>query len=276
MKRPRRKLWVLAICFFVFAAVPASLSLAKPGSTGIVENFFLTVARPWHRLVGAFERGWNGMRSFLASHRALRESVRLLEKENRQLHEARSRLGMLQAENAALRAALGEQRDPREPRRLVARIVGKGVPFGQEIIVDRGSNDGVERGDATLSGRSALLGMVWEVFPAQARVRLVTHRRFRASAITAERRVEGLARGGAGRELALDLVGQSTVLMEGETVATSGFDGLFAPGLVIGVISAVTANPTDLFLRVRLRPAADLAATETVTLIHAPGRSAKE
>jgi rod shape-determining protein MreC len=53
----------------------------------------------------------------------------------------------------------------------------------------------------------------------------------------------------------------------GDAVVTSGLDGVFPRGLLIGSVSAIERKGPGLFLNVSLNPAADLRRLEQVLVI---------
>lgn len=264
-----RKFYSVAVLFFISVFI-LSFAVSRYGGVASIENVVVSLGRPFYALGLRVERTPRALREFFRSKNELTEIVRNFERENRQLREEVGRLAGVEAENAALREALGDPGVPAAPERTVARIIGKGFLFRHEAIIDRGEKAGIRAGDAVLVGQHTLLGVVFEILPSYAKLRLVTHKRFRAAAATVESRIEGLVRGGQGGGVVMEFVPKNAALIEGDTVVTSGFDGLFPPGLVMGEITNTLSGPTDLFLTARILPSADIGAVEIVTVIHPP------
>jgi rod shape-determining protein MreC len=57
------------------------------------------------------------------------------------------------------------------------------------------------------------------------------------------------------------------VVVDGDTLITSGTDGLFPKGLVIGQVEGVAQEPGNMFVKARVVPAADLRKVEEVLLL---------
>lgn len=262
--RIRTVFFILAAIFTGFFVVMTVQQFSR------ARNALVSITQPARSAAMRLGRYGNRVLVYFETQRELRKALRRLEDESRSLRERASRLGELEAENAALRAALGDTAAPHFQKRIVARLLGKTVFAGREALIDRGSTDGVQTGDAVLAGEQTLLGVVYEALPSYARVRLATHGGFRASAITAETRVEGLTRGDAGGKIIFELAPQNAPLKEGDIVITSGLDLAFAPGLVIGTISKVFSEPTSLFSKAGVLPAGDLGCCEMVTVIRGP------
>jgi rod shape-determining protein MreC len=81
-------------------------------------------------------------------------------------------------------------------------------------------------------------------------------------------RVRGTAIGaGGGQTLTLDNVLYADDVVDGDVVITSGTDGLFPKGLVIGQVEKVTREANAMFLKARIVPAVDLRRVEEVLLL---------
>jgi rod shape-determining protein MreC len=56
----------------------------------------------------------------------------------------------------------------------------------------------------------------------------------------------------------------------GDSVVSSGFDGVFPKGIPIGTVSAVLGQGQDFFKEVRITPAVDVGKLEEVLIILQP------
>ncbi len=57
--------------------------------------------------------------------------------------------------------------------------------------------------------------------------------------------VEGIVKGKYGTSLALEKILQSEVLNLADVIVTSGRDGKFIPGLILGTVSSIDFSPSD-------------------------------
>jgi rod shape-determining protein MreC len=55
--------------------------------------------------------------------------------------------------------------------------------------------------------------------------------------------------------------------MEGEAVLTSGMDGVYPKGLLVGTVERIGSASVSLFKTVELRPAVDLSRIEEVLIV---------
>jgi rod shape-determining protein MreC len=85
-------------------------------------------------------------------------------------------------------------------------------------------------------------------------------------AIVEQTRLHGVVKGTPTGEVALVHIMADEKIAEGESLVTSGGDRIFPKGLPIGTVSQVSPGP-DLFLNIRLKPAANLSRLEEVLVI---------
>ena len=85
-------------------------------------------------------------------------------------------------------------------------------------------------------------------------------------AILEKTRLQGVLRGTANGEVVLERVMSDEQVPVGEIVLTSGGDRIFPKGLPIGTVAKVS-NGKDLFLNIKIRPAANLSKLEEVLVL---------
>jgi rod shape-determining protein MreC len=85
-------------------------------------------------------------------------------------------------------------------------------------------------------------------------------------AILDKTRLQGILRGTPAGEAVLEKVMSDEAVPAGEMVLTSGGDGIFPKGLLVGRVTKV-APGNELFLNIRVRPAADLSKLEEVLVV---------
>jgi rod shape-determining protein MreC len=85
-------------------------------------------------------------------------------------------------------------------------------------------------------------------------------------AILDKTRLQGILRGTPSGEVMLEKVMSDETVPAGELVLTSGGDGIFPKGLLVGRVTKVSPG-SELFLNIRVRPAADLSRLEEVLVV---------
>lgn len=276
---------------FCFAIALAAFLLYGRFFGGWAGDMYVRLAKPFWNLAGYGYGGWRSVQDFFLSRDQLVLRVSMLSEENRMLREDAGELEALKTEYAALRHLFGNPPHSWRENAVVARVVGKGSHiFGQEIVLDRGASDDIGENDTVTVGDRSLVGRVYRVSPHYAYVTLLSNRNFRAGAKIFDGNAEseksddkalksgkegvlgseGLVRGEGFGMITLDMVPSGALLNEGDTVLTSGFDGVFPGNLVIGKVERIVSSPSDFFQRASLSPAVDVGNIETVTIIKTP------
>lgn len=172
----------------------------------------------------------------------------------------------IRQENAFLRAAarLGELIGTQPLEAGIFSYLRDGGVY--EVVVNKGSGDGVALGDVVITAGGSLVGRVLELSDRHAVVRTIEDPTLQVTARIVGTDVSGLVRLDAVQGLILDLVKKSETVTEGQVVATSGNDR-FPAGLVIGTVRSVDTDGTTLFKMVRIAPALPDAVTGKVLII---------
>jgi rod shape-determining protein MreC len=143
--------------------------------------------------------------------------------------------------------------------------------FERVLILDRGADAGLQRGDPVLSDGGALVGVITDVGPNYADVRLLSDTRSLVIGRDSATRSTGEVTGHLSAPLQLGKVPGTQQLSVGDTIVTAGDEAgtrsLLPKGLLIGSIVQVQAGAQFLVSSALVAPAADLDALETVLVI---------
>lgn len=191
---------------------------------------------------------------------AVAEENRRLREENRRLLAWQAEAARLSVQNGALREMLAVPAAP-PLSRIVARVVGDaGSPFVHTVLVDAGEERGVRAGMAA-TVPEGLAGLVVDVGRRSARILLVTDFNSRIPVIVERSRDRAILTGDNGPRPRLAFLPLEPDLRVGDTVLTSGDDGLVPAGLVAGRIAAVGEGGAT------LQPAVDWTRLDYVSII---------
>ena len=102
-----------------------------------------------------------------------------------------------------------------------------------------------------------------------AKVQLLIDRNAAAGAIVGRSRAQGVVVGGGDERLSMDYVSEAADIVVGDAVMTSGIDGIYPKGFVIGKVEAVEKNGPA-YKRIVVRPAVDFRALEEVLVVLTP------
>jgi len=185
--------------------------------------------------------------------------VDTLEEEVVRLKVANADLKELEQENIKLRAQLDFTAST-ESAGLLANVISQNLVFDikqddQDIVIDRGSNDGVTVGAGVIDENGVIIGKIAEVRPTLSRVCLTTSRSCQLPAtIQNDTRTIGLTEGDKGLTIKMTYIPQSEVINPGDTVITSGLGGEIPRGLLIGEVSQVNKLNNDIWQNVNIEP----------------------
>ncbi len=220
----------------------------------VVAPLQLGVARVADQVRGVW-RGYVDLIGVRAEADALRERLRGLEEEV-------ARLAEVEASHRRLEALL-EFRESVGAPLVAAHVVGWDASArDQSLTLDKGERHGVRQGAAVLVPEG-VVGHVFRVSPRTSRVLLVTDRHSGVDAIVQRSRVRGILQGrGDGCELKYVRRGADVEL--GDRVVTSGLDGIFPKGVLVGEVVRVHRRERGQFQLIGVEPGVDFGRLEEV------------
>jgi len=202
----------------------------------------------WHHYVALI-----GVREELAG---LRSQLARLQEENLQLREGLVASGRL--------ARIAEMRDAFEVPMLPAELVGSDVsPWFHSVLLDRGRADGVRSGMPVIS-ENGLAGLVVSTSNHASKAMLLLDRQTAIDGTVQRSRARGIVRGGGNEALIFEFVARGADVLPGDLVITSGLDGVYPKGLLVGSVKSVAALGSDLLRTAVLEPAVDFGRLEQV------------
>jgi rod shape-determining protein MreC len=214
-----------------------------------------------------------------------------LERKLQESQDLAAQASRLERENTRLRELLKGQRAVYEYGPLAQVVAPVGDQFTQRIVLNVGTEDGVEPNRPVVIGENTLVGRTTEVSNHTAQVMLITDQMFAAGvriippaefdpasgelspAVTAENVSygQGLLETNLEGYFGIDLVSLKARAEEGDYVVTSGRAGdrelLFPPGLYIGKIEAVSSQDIEQFKKIVVDPAMEPQDLEEVRVI---------
>jgi rod shape-determining protein MreC len=168
---------------------------------------------------------------------AYRDNDRLTEENERLIGWQQAAL-RLASENSQLRRLLKLTPEPTATY-LTARVIAdSGGAYVRSLMVYAGSEDGVARGQAAVTGEG-LVGRVSEVGKRAARVLLVTDLNSRVPVIVEGSQQRALLAGDNSERPYLRYLDTGAVIRIGDRIVTSGQGGVFPPGLPVGVVASL-------------------------------------
>ncbi len=198
------------------------------------------------------------LRGVRAENRELKDEIEQMRLEQVRLSEDAAQARRLQA--------LVSFKEQFISRTVAAQVIGSsGSDLSRTVFIDKGSNAGIDRDMAVITA-DGIVGKVLLVYPSVSQVLLISDQSSGVGALLEKTRLQGVLRGTANGEVTLERVMSDEQVPVGETVLTSGGDQIFPKGLPVGTVAKV-ANGKDLFLNIKIKPAADLSKLEEVLVL---------
>ena len=233
-------------------ADPAVFERARTAVTDFATPLLDALARPMATIANMVEEAGR-----LSDLRAENERLRI---ENDRLLEWQNIARQLESENIQLKELMAFVPD-NSSHYVTVRVVGNtGGSFIRSLLVNAGTRAGVRKGQAAMTG-TGLLGRVAEVGERSARVLLVTDLNSRIPVMVERSRDRAVLAGDNSEQPRLEYLTAAAQVRAGDRIVTSGYGGVFPPGLPVGsVVSVKEAG-------IRVQPFAEADRLEFVRLM---------
>lgn len=251
----------------IFLVVGGILALAFGGYFSSASNWFtgtLVDVQSW------FSTRYVAVQDFFAAPRdaaALRQHIAELETENAALRTQVIELSERASQVETLAALLDYARANPESSYVAADVIGRDPsPFLHYIIINRGSNDGLQRGMPVIT-EQGLVGRVDAVIADAARVQLITDPLSAINVRLQNSDVDAILSGSVTGDLSLNLIPQDVTIEEGDLVLTSGLGGGYPTDQIIGQVTNIRKREADLFQQASVQPVVDFSRLSIVLII---------
>jgi rod shape-determining protein MreC len=231
-----------AVTFGVFAEVERTIS-----------SGFSSVRRVWS--------GYAGLRNVNSQNEALTHQLEAAQIALQQQRALADRTRSLER--------LLDLRDRSKLNTVAAEIIAGGAtPDFRTLTIDKGTREGVSA-DMAVIAPAGVVGRVVMPSARAAKVQLLIDRNAAAGALVERSRAQGVVTGGGDDRLRLDYVSEVADVIVGDLVVTSGIDGIYPKGYVIGQIESVEKSG-GAYKKITLKPAVDFTSLEEVLVVVTP------
>lgn len=259
------------VCVFLLLASfqLMSLSVANPklarSGVKLVDSLLFPMQKAYHEVAESTKYVWNRYISLIN----VEEQRDTLLSQVNELEARNSRLMEFENENKLLRKIL-KFTEETEHRGVIASVIGRDPSnWVKTILIDRGSSSGLKEGLPVVDG-NALVGKTISVTKDSSRVLLLSDNTSAIDAIVQNSRAWGIAEGNISSQMLslryVEKLKESEVKV-GDRVISSGVDGVYPKGILIGVVEKVTQTTTGLFQDIKLKPSVDFSRLESVMVI---------
>jgi len=182
-------------------------------------------------------------------------------------HARLQQFAALEAENSRLLAMLDATKRVRNQVRVAKIMSVSSDPFQHDLVIDKGSRDGVYNGQAMINDQG-VIGQVVETGLLSSRGILISDP---DHALPIELNRNGLRTVALGTgkhdELNLPFLPNNADIEVDDLLVTSGLGGAFPPGYPVATITSVIRNPQEPFAEVTAQPIASLDQVRELMLI---------
>lgn len=192
----------------------------------------------------------------------LEERVALLEVENQNLSD-------MEKENQRLQGLLDYKADNTDQKTVFAKVVTKSPGYMFDVFdINAGYNQGVRKNMAVINA-DGLVGRISEVGGNWSQVTAVIDSRSAISAIVERTRDHGIVNGAVsnGSSCTMTYLPVESNTVPGDTIVTSGLDGIFPKGIKIGKVKEVSLDENKLQKNATIEPSVDFNHIEEVLVI---------
>ena len=184
-----------------------------------------------------------------------------------QLNSERSQSAELRAENQRLTELLALKNAAHDKLGLdsvAAEVIGSDATgLSRTLIIDSGADSGLKPGMAVIAHEGAV-GKIIAASPHASRVLLIDDHNSALDAFDQRTQARGIVAGVPDDGLIMKYVDRADDLKPGDPIVTSGLDGIFPHGMLVGYVSSVRREGPGLFLNVNVSAAVNFRHLDRV------------
>jgi len=185
------------------------------------------------------------------------------------LEGERTRMAELELENRRL-AELLELKDAVGLSAVAADVIGSDATgLARTLVIGRGARGGLKSNMAVISNEG-VVGRLVAVSPNAAKVLRIDDHNAAVDTFDQRSRARGIVAGVVDNGMVMKYVERTEDVQAGDPIVTSGLDGIFPRGLLIGHVSRIKRGGPGLFMTVEVAPAVDFGRLEQVMVLTEP------
>jgi len=264
----------VVVAHLVLITAQVNAKSGVPILEAVTFSAFAEVQRATASVTGAVSGVWSGyigLRGVRAENEQLRRELAQAQIQIQEQHALADR-------SRSLEAVL-DLRNSVDLQTTAAQIIGSAAsPDFRTVTIDKGTLEGLHN-DLAVLAPGGVVGRVVVAGPRASRVQLLVDRNAAAGALIERSRAQGVAVGATDERLRLEYVSETSDVAVGDLVVTSGIDGIYPKGFVIGTVDAVEKNGPA-YRSISITPAVNFSSLEDVLVVtssvSAPGREKPE
>ncbi len=273
MNRPSRPkgIWIV-VAAAVLAVVTFVVSSLMGGSANPVSGVLGVITTPLRGAVSSFANWVENRYDYAFRYDALVEENELLKQRIAELEALNRDSADAMEENEVLRDILELDQKRKDFVWELAHVTARGATnWSSTVTLNKGSHHGISAGNCVVDRYGNLVGVVEEVSLNWCTVITVIDPELEMGALVARTNSAAILEGdftlmGQGK-LKLSYLPETTLLLSGDEVLTSGMGGVYPSGLKVATIDELRTEPSGMGRYAVLSPAADLDELHQVFII---------
>lgn len=270
-----KKTWIrnlLAVVALIVVFLSLAMNTVQPRENlTIVEKGLRIASSPFQYGFRAINESINGFFAYFTEKEALQQENEALKQQLSQLNSELVQMDEISMENVRLRELLSYKEETRGQYNLqLAGIIAENnTNLQHTITLDKGSNDGVRTG-MTVMNHSGLIGRITAVMPDSSEVMLLPDRESAIGArVWSTREVVGVVEGDGSGSSNLKMIHlpHDADVYVGDSLVTSGLDGVFPGGIQIGEIISIEYSGNGLTKTATVKPYVSFNRLEEVFVL---------
>ncbi len=150
---------------------------------------------------------------------------------------------------------------------LPAEIIGRDPSsWFKTILIDKGKLDGVLRGSGVITPQG-VVGKVINVALTTSKVLLITDVNSSVDTVVKRTRSSGILEGYGENSCILSYVMKTEQLLADDTIVTSGLNGVYPKGILVGKIHNLSSEKSGFFQFVEVKPSVDFSKLNEVLIV---------
>jgi rod shape-determining protein MreC len=254
----------VTVAHIVLISAQVNTRRGVPILEAVTFGVFAEVQRASTTVIGGVRQSWE---DYFALQHVRGENERLREQVDK-LQVALQQERAVAEQSRTLQSLLDLRRAVPFTTAASAVIAGGASPEFRTITIDKGSSNGL-RPDMAVIAPQGVVGRVIMPSARAAKVQLLIDRNAAAAGLVERSRAQGIIEGTGGERLNMSYVSGTADLKVGDRVVTSGIEGIYPKGFVIGQIESIQRGAGE-YTTVAIRPAVDFSSLEAVLVVVTP------
>lgn len=265
---------LLLVIAILLAAILAVFSAFGGGLADPVSNLLGIVTAPARSVAARFFDWTEGVYNYSFQYEELERENAQLKQQLAEMEQKAIEGEAASRENELLREALGLQQKRMDFDLDMASVTSRSASnWDSTLTISKGSLHDIAVGDCVIDQFGALVGIVEEVGTNWSTVSTIVDPDIEIGARVARTDSAAIAGGDfalmESGQLKLTFLPENTQLIAGDLVLTSGLNGVYPSGLIIGSITQLHTEVSGMSRYAVLEPRADLAGIKQVFIIKA-------